>query len=271
MPTENQGGEPMNAETGAPQTAAEIKAGLIAEAEKNKGADGQQQPPAGDAAGQNNGQGSEQGKDDEDKGDEGDDVLDKLFEEEQKEPEKQPEDKKSGDIVDPEKKGDEEKQDEEDDISAQDEELISKVIDKRLEPFKAQAKEAEVAKVNASFDNFIETNPHFDKYKDNIKPYVAKLYEPFVKTGVKLGDGSLIRIPEAKFNDFVTAFILGKGMLKIGAQMHASAGNKAAAGSQAAGGYRKTDSDGAIPDVTNMNKEEFANFKNRVMQGNFKA
>jgi hypothetical protein len=209
---------------------------------------------------ENKGEG-EEGKDDKD------DILDSLFSEEEikKEEEKESEKKE------PEKKSEEE---EEDDISEEDKKMVEKVLGKRLEeglaPYKQEVAKAREEKLNSGFDNFVKENPQFEKYKDNIKPYIAPLYDTFVKNGVTLENGKVLKVAEGKYNDFVTALILGRGMLKVGAQMRANADSKAGADSQASSSYRPTEKASGIPDVKNMSKDDFAKLQQDVMSGNFK-
>lgn len=163
-----------------------------------------------------------------------------------------------------------EKKEEEDNLEDEDKKLIDRRVEEKLQPYKQQILAAEKEKINTSFDKYIEENPQFNKYKDNVKPYATKLYNSFVKEGIKLEDGSIIRIPEGKYNDFVTAFVLGKGMLKIGASMKSQSDNEAAQGSQSADSYRSEEV-GGIPNVEGMSRQDFEKLTQDVKTGKFRA
>ena len=195
------------------------------------------------------------------------DLIDSVFAEEKAEEDKE---KEAKDFKKKKDQEEEEDQEQEDQIAEEDKKMISKVVEEKLKPYQEQARKAEIQKVELEFDRYVAENPELSKYKDNIKPYVSKLHSVFVKNGIKLEDGTKIKVPEAKYNDFVTAFVLGRGMLKIGARMKAGADQKAANDSQAAASYRKQET-GGIPDIKNMSKEEFSKLTTSVKSGKFKV
>lgn len=254
----NEGGEAMTSE--------EIRAAIQeaeAKGDENKGEEVEQDQQDNDDKGGDNSSGEEIEGDTEEKEDEAEDEgLDELFEvDDIKKEEKE------------EKKTDEEKVEDEDDVSEEDAKLINKLVDRKLkealEPMTKQKEALEIETQNVAFDKYIEENPQFTKYKDNIKPYVSKLYGPLVKQGIKLEDGSTLKIKEGKFNDFLASFVLGKGMLKIGANMKSSADSKAQRDDQSGGNRRKTETDGGIVDASSLDKQDFEAMVESAKRGKF--
>lgn len=154
---------------------------------------------------------------------------------------------------------------EEDDLSDDDKKLVDQAVEKRMTPFlQQQAQEAERRR-NDSFDKYIKDNPHLAKYADKIRPYIHKMYDPMVKNGI-----NGIKASESTYFDRLTGFVLGTGLLKIGARMEKAAAGKAGKGSQSAGGNRPADKSDLVPDFANMNAADFKKIEDQVLDGTYK-
>lgn len=166
-----------------------------------------------------------------------------------------------------EKKEDKAKEDEDDKdtLSEEDQKMIDDAAQAKIDAYKAEVEAKE--KRNSDWDKYVSENAHLQKYSENIRPYMHKVYDTLVNTGI-----NGVKVTQAKAFDVITAMILGKGMYKIGAAMEKAARDAAGKGSQNGNGQRREQSrnPGGIPDVTKMTDDEFRALEMQVDNGEFK-
>lgn len=191
----------------------------------------------------------------EDKGDDNDFDFEDPFEEvkDEKKPTKK------------EEKEDDKEEGADDELSDEDKALIDRRVKEQTDLIRQEAAEKEQR--DEKWNKYVSENPHLEKYADNIKPYMHKMYNTLVKDGI-----AGVKVSETKAFDAIVGMILGKSMLKIGARIASQATKKAADGSQSADTQRNEQKRSTgIPNAADMSTEDFRKLENQVINGEFKV
>lgn len=205
---------------------------------------------AGDDAGAGDGKGDDKGKDADDFKDDGNEPVvrqrktakDYIIERKTKKVEKlQKGDKQQG-AKDEDEGGDEDAAGDDDEIAPEDEALVSKVVDKKLEPLLKERREAED---KADVEAFVAANPDFAKYKAKVLRYIQH--------------PSRANLPvESVFYE-----VAGPDLMKIGAKRAQAADDEAKKGRTGGGGSRSV---GGSKPVSEMTDAEFQAMQETVRQ-----
>ena len=159
-------------------------------------------------------------------------------------------DKNKDDDKDDDKDKKDKKDDDDGEIDDDDDKMISKHVDRKLQPYlsKLQAQER-----TGEIDSFMTS-----ELGTQFKNYEAKIKEIAMSPR-----GKDLTIKAIAFA------VAGNDLLKIGAKMGKKKDEEAAAADDSGGSHRPKDGDGAFPDTTNMPKAEFNMLIEQVKQGKY--